>query len=195
MENENINPWLHLWTRPRATLRSILNRDPKRVIIWLAIIGGIFSSLSFIDMHALSRTKFSILFFIVLVVIGAVIGIIHLYFSGWLLKLTGSWLGGKGTFTDVKCAVGWSNYPFIVVNIFSILVALSTPLIWLQLTLSLIMLILLVWAFVIFMKLIGEAHQFSAWKGLLAFLIAIVLIFVVFMIIALLVPLLSPLFQ
>jgi hypothetical protein len=195
MENGNINPWLHLWTRPRTTMRFIINRNPRKIILWLAIIGGIISTFAFVDLHALIRTKFVALLFIVLAVLGAVMGIIHLYFSGWLLKLTGSWLGGKGSFIDLKCAVGWSNYPFIVANIIAILSAISTPVLWLLTILSLLTLILIIWAFVIFMKLIGEAHQFSAWKALLAFLIAIVLVFVALMIIALLVPLLSPLFQ
>jgi hypothetical protein len=109
--------------------------------------------------------------------------------------LTGSWVGGKSDFTQVKCAVGWSNYPFIIANILGFLVLLSKPNVWLSASLSLINLIVIIWSVIIFLKILGEAMRISAWKALLAVLIAAVLVFVVMIIIALLIPLLSPLFK
>jgi Yip1 domain len=197
MEKENINPWLGLWVQPRKTLRAILTTDPKKWIVWLAIIGGILSALSLAAFSwyppkAVFLHPFLIL---ILAIVGAIVGIVHLYFSSWLLTMTGSWLGGKGNFTEVKCAVGWSYYPFIIADILAIVSIYSTHNPWLKLVAGTLNVIAGVWGFVIFVKLVGEAHQFSAWKGLLSFLIALVLVFVAFMIVALLVPLLAPIFQ
>jgi hypothetical protein len=197
MENGNINPWLKLWTKPRGTLRAILATDPKGVIIWLAIIAGVLSALSFaiVSWHPPKESSYRLWLLLAMVIGGGIIGIIHLYFVSWLLQLTGSWIGGKGNFIEVKCAVGWSNYPFILADIFAILSVLSTHLIGLKALFALLNLIAAVWGLIIFMKLIGEAHQFSAWKGVCAVLIALVLIFVLLMLIALLAPLLAPIFQ
>lgn len=202
MESTNrtqINPWISIWGSPKKTIRSILERDPKRIILWLAIIGGIVSAFSWLGYlwltYPLRQDYQSALFIVAILIAGGIFGIVHLYFGGWLYRLTGSWIGGKGNYTDVKCAVGWSSYPFIVAGIFGIISMLPYPSYWFQLSFGILNLIFAIWGFIIFMNLLGEAHRFSAWKALLAFLIALVLLFVALMIVSLLVPLLSPLFD
>lgn len=203
MESTNrtqINPWLHIWGSPKKTLRSILETNPKRVILWLAILGGIISAFSWLGFlwfnYPYQETYKNTCFIIAVLIAGGIFGIIHLYFGGWLYRLTGSWVGGAGSFTDVKCAVGWSNYPFIIAGILGILSFLLPNLcLWAQFAFGILNLIFAIWGFVIFMNLLGEAHRFSAWKALLAFLIALVLVFVALMIVSLLVPLLRPLFD
>ena len=199
MENKHINPWLHIWTEPRKTLRSILNTDPRRLILWLAIVGGILSAFSMTLIlwvrSPYNQTLQHPFFIGGALIAGIVMGIFHLYFGGWIYTLTGSWLGGKGNFTDLKCAVGWSNYPFIVTTLLNILSFIVFPHFVIQAIFAFLNLVAAIWGLVIFMNLIGEAHRFSAWKGLLTFLIALVLIIAVFMIISLIVPLVTPLFQ
>lgn len=192
MANEHINPWSQIWIHPRKTLRSILSTNPQRVIIWLALLGGLISSLSFVH---LLEGEGKTLAIIAILVAGAILGLIHLYFGGWLYQLTGSWIGGQGSFTDVKCAVGWSNYPFIISSLFGILSLFTLAHPWVLALFGIVNLILAVWGLVIFFNLISEAHRFSIWKGILCFLIAFALIFVVVMIILLIIPLLQPLFQ
>lgn len=201
MESTNrtqINPWLQIWSSPKKTLRSILEKDPKRFILWLAIVGGIISGLSWLGYlwfnypyHLAYKNTF---FIVAMLIAGGIFGVINLYFGGWLYRLTGSWVGGTGSYTDVKCAVGWSWYPFIIAGILGVLSVLASNL-WIQFALGVLNLIFGFWGFVIFLNLLGEAHRFSAWKALLAFLIALVLLFVALMIVSLLVPLLRPLFD
>lgn len=200
MENENINPWVNIWVHPRKTLRAILNSDPKKIIIWIALLSGILSGLAYIlSLWAEFPQKplfHGIVFIFAVLVVAALMNVVFLYFGGWLYKLTGSWLNGKGSFTDLKCAIGWSNYPFMTFSILNILYFLSLSLPWLQVILSLCMLVVMAWGFVIYISLINEAHQFTSWwKGILTFAIAVILLSVAFLILALLVPLLSPLFQ
>lgn len=197
MESGNINPWLHIWTHPKRTMRAILDSDPQRLIIWLAILGGIFSfAATGYWWKTYPEQKISWVFFVIaILILGVISGLIHLYVGGWLYRLTGSWLGGSGTFIEVKSAVGWSNYPFILVNIAALLSIWTAPLLWLQALFGLISFVLGVWAFVLFLNLLGEAHRISAWRALLAVIIAFILIFVVVMIISLIIPLLAPLFD
>lgn len=199
MENGNINPWGDLWIHPKKTIRHLIDTSPKKIIIWLVIISGVLSAISTIGMIWLRypdrESAHHPLFILATLVAGAILGIIYLYFWGWLFSLTGNWIEGKGNFTQVKCAVGWSHWPFIIVNILNIISMLVVQTFWLQVTFSILTLIAAIWWIVIFFNVLGEAHRFSAWKGVLAFLIAQVLVFVAVMIISLIVPLLFPIFQ
>ena len=37
---DTLNPWFTIWTRPRATMRSILDTDPKHMVMVLAMLAG-----------------------------------------------------------------------------------------------------------------------------------------------------------
>ncbi len=199
MANENINPWLRLWVHPKKTIRSIIDSDPRRVIVWLAIIGGMISALSWIGLTWLrfpdrENVRHAI-FIVAMLVSGGVIGILHLYFGGWLYRLTGSWIGGKGSFTDVKCAIGWANYPFIISGILAAMSYYAVPHFWFMSVIGLTQLTAFVWAFVILLNLVAEAHRFTVFRAFCTLLIGLALIFVALLIIGLLVPLLHPLFR
>jgi hypothetical protein len=194
MENLNINPWIHLWTHPRKTLRSILNTDPRGVVVWIAIISGIIGAFAYSLRNNFITDPPKWASLLIIFIVGIVSGVINLYFSAWLLSITGQWIGGRGNFTQVKCAVGWGYYPFIVFNVL-LTAGLVTKIFWLKVLLIVLALFILVWALIIIFQLIGEAHLFSAWKGVLAYLIATVLVLVAFIIVALLIPLISPLFS
>ena len=198
-----LNPWSSIWTRPRQTLRGILETNPYRLILLIAIVEGIVSALVFLGLLKTQlpyqREAPKLIAILVLAIIGIISGIIHLYLGGWLYRVTGSWLGGKGSFTDVKCAVGWGQYPFIIANLLAFFSYLSVPNLWLQVIFGILNFIVAIWAIVIFLHLIAEAHRFSsAWQALGAVLIAAVLVFIaviiVVMIVAALIPLISPLF-
>lgn len=192
------HPWLSLWIHPRKTIRDLIDAHPKWLILWIAIIGGIISTFTW---ATLAWTRYptsshpTAITFIVLIVVGVILGLIHLYFASWLYRLTGSWLGGKGSFTAVKCAVGWSNYPFAIVGLLNIAASLSIFHLWLMVLFTLLNVIGLVWSIIIFFKVLAESMLFSVWRAIGAVLIAFVLIFVVFMIISLLIPLMQPLFH
>ncbi len=198
MVPEKINPWLQIWVNPKKMIRAMIDRNPTRVIIWLAILWGILSGLSSTSYLMLTyphNALYRNVFFVITVLIaGGFFGIIYLYIGGWLFKLTGAWVGGKGTFTSVKCAIGWSYYPFIIAHVIGYFSVLSIPNIWLQSLFGLINVVITVWGMIIFLNVVGEAHRFSAWKALLAWMIALVLVLVVIMLISLLIPLLAPIF-
>ncbi|NGX61438.1 MAG: hypothetical protein K940chlam9_00923 [Chlamydiae bacterium] len=189
--------WGKIWVHPKKTMEAILQENPKKWIIWLAIIWGILSlwlglsTSSHEQVHALSTGVEIAL----ILIVGAVAGIVHLYVGGWLLQLTGSWVGGEGNFVDVKSAVGWNFYPNSVAILFGLLGVAAFPNPWLQLAAGIVYIVGAIWAFVIFMNLLAAAHKVSAWKALLAFIIAVVLVLVALMVITLLAPLLAPLFR
>jgi hypothetical protein len=193
------NPWLALWIYPRKTFRSILEKDNKIIIISLSIVYGLVSALSWIAYlwnHFPQKTQFhGYPFIIIVLVIGAIFGLLNLYIGGWLFYLIGKWLHGKGSYQDVKCAIGWSTYPYIIASIFAIVADVFFKIVPLEILFALLNIIAVIWGFILFLHIVGEAHRFSAWKTLLcAFIVFIIVLGVVFLI-SVLIPLLQPLFQ
>lgn len=173
----SISPWIMLWFQPRKTLRNQLEKDPYHSLIFLAILTGILNGCAWISYawekypfaDSLQRTNLVIASFS----IGILLALFHLYFAGWLYRWTGSWIGGKGTFTELKCAVGWSFYPFIVTGVIGFLQNFLPIPVTIQAFIGIGFFLASIWALYILFSLIAEAHQFSLGKGALTFLLAL----------------------
>lgn len=190
--------WFSIWVKPRATIRKIINTDPKRTIIPLAIFLGIITALTWLvaDWYMLpeQRSEFSPLFLIIGLVGGIVTSLVTLYLGSLLLMWTGRWFKGKGSYTNVKCAFGWNNYPLIVGAIFGLLAALAMghPQPAVNVVLSTISAIIYVWSFILLVKMIAEAHLFSSWRSLIAVIIALAIVIVISIIIGTFVSFTNP---
>jgi len=180
-----LNPLFSMWCYPRATIRQILNTPSDTssdMILWtLAALGGIGSV---IDKAAIKSTgEHSWLFVVVAALIGGpAFGIIHLYISSALIHWTGKWINGKASFDEIKIANAWSNIPLIwaliltAVEIYLFgneMFAQNTPIIdsSMFLTIAFVIcgildLIIGIWAYIILIKSIAEAQQFSAWAAI-----------------------------
>jgi len=181
------NPWFTLWTKPRASMRAILDADPKRMVVLLAALGGIGGALDMASLWNLGE-RFSVPA-IILTSLGAgsAIGIVMLYVSGALLSWTGTWLNGRATPVDARSAVAWSTVPQIwalllwipelalfgrglfvsdISDLFGRPVLLIVYLLFI-----IIELIIVVWAIIVYIKCLAEAQRFSAWKALVNALI------------------------
>lgn len=181
------NPWFSIWTRPRATMRSILDADPKYMVPVLAMLGGFASFLDRALLHDLGD-EYSLDFILVVsATLGAVWGFIYVYVFAALLRWTGRWIDGQGGRDEIVAAVAWSNVPLIW----------GIPLVWLpslslfglenfttktpgmdanpMIALPLLGAAIVVagWYGVIFLKCVAEAQNFSAWKALLNSLLAL----------------------
>jgi len=190
-------PVFTIWLYPRRTIRAILDTNPKRHVVLLAALGGIATSADsaigrrFGDF--LSPPAIAVLVFI----IAPIGGVLTLYIGGWLLRITCSWLGGTASQTSVRAALAWSNIPQIVSALVTIppsliihrseLFSSATPSLdaliqsssslalvttFVLLAIGVVSLIMAVWSILITVKCVAEAHRFSAWRALFAFLLA-----------------------
>ena len=182
--NEQFNPWIMIWVRPRATVRYLIDNHKTRSIIWLAIIWGGLNGISTLILSwgkYLNYTPFQ-KFSVVLsnLVLGVLIGIAYLYIVSFIYRVVGSWLQGKGDYRSLRTAIGWSFYPWGVTAIFGLINTASAqnPAV-LGIT-SFLFAALSIWSFIVFVKLMGEAHGFSAWRavGTVAITLALVLLVV-----------------
>lgn len=178
---QSMNPWVSIWTKPRGTIRWIVETDPTRHVVLLAVVGGIANSLSNFELMNLGDflpLPFMLIFSIVAGTIG---GLLYLYIAGAILRWTGSWFGGEATSEEVRAAIAWSSVPAIWGLI---LWALGLILLWEELFTipilpypnpSKIYLFygfywvragIVIWSAIVFYKCLGEVHRFSAWKAL-----------------------------
>jgi hypothetical protein len=120
--------------------------------------------------------------FLVAAVVGPLGGLLALCIGGSLLRWTGSWIGGAGTSNQIRSAMAWSTVPVIWALILWIpelalfgneLFTSETPVLDSSLPLTLLLVLfgiieitIGVWALVVFLKCLGEAQGFSAWKAL-----------------------------
>lgn len=180
------SPWLTIWSAPRATVRHIMDTDPDRWVIFpLAMAGGVAESYWRAAIKNVGDEMSLSAVLTVYLLIGALSGLITLFVGGWCLTWTGWWLGGRGTFPQVRVALAWGQVPIIwgllllaigLVFFGNEVFASYTPTIDRQpaLTLSLMLVycVVVMWWAVVQAKCLAEAHQFSVWLGLGSFVLA-----------------------
>lgn len=175
--------WLTIWTRPRSTIRAFLeSTHPKRSIIPLAMGGGVVYAINMASSRNMGDQMPLYMILLISLLVGSISGIIALYVGSFILKITGTWLGGEGSFGDLQVAIARGiAAPTILAGLLWVPELLlfgsemfteytprlegSLVLYILYLLLMLVEVILAVWSFVLSVKSIGEAHRFSAVKA------------------------------
>jgi len=187
-----LNPWTSIWTRPRATIRQIVDTDPKYMVIPLAILGGIVQAFDNASTRNLGD-ELPLGGIIVAALIGGPIGgLISLYLAGWLVRVTGGWLSGKADAKKVRAAIAWGQVPAIAtLPLIGLQIALFgiemftefTPeldandqMLYVLLATGVVEMILGIWAIVAVIKCVAEVHEFSAWRSLGAMFLAFLLL-------------------
>ena len=201
--SEPLNPWFSIWVSPRATMRQILATDPRRLVHLLATVagaGGAFQSLQMPDAVVDAVGLYPLV--VLKLFVGAAVGLIILYLFGFLVRLTGSWLGGTGNFVAIRAALAWSTVPniwstllwlpvlvFLGEDAFNLNIEsqLETPgALFLIVPLVVISAVVSVWSVIILMNCLAEAHGFvSAWQGFGAYFNAVLIIMAAVLIITL----------
>jgi hypothetical protein len=102
-----------MWTRPRATIAQIVQRDPTHMVLVLAAIAGFGQALDRASMRSAGDTLGLPTIFVAAAVAGPVDGLVTLYLGSLLLRLTGSWIGGKASGEQIRAAMAWSGVPLI----------------------------------------------------------------------------------
>jgi hypothetical protein len=184
---EPLVPWISIWTRPRATLRQVLHGDPRRSVFRLAALGGVAGALRLASTSGFGDAHPAPVVLAVCLAGGAVGGILALFVLTSLVGLAGRWLGGQGHLPEVMAALAWSYVPAIWglalwlpraallgEETFQSLPAGidgNPPAALLFGLLQLAQTLICFWGFLITLKCIAEAHRFSAWRALGAFVV------------------------
>lgn len=190
------NPWISIWTRPRATVREVIHTSPFYVVLILAGLAGIGSILDNASLRNMGDAFPVPTIVLVAVLLGPAFGILGLYVGAAVIGWTGRWLGGGGRPRELRTAMAWAGMPMVVgllvwlfdLSIFgSEMFTTYTPrlmgspfLALLMIVSGLVSMALGIWTLVLQTKAIGEVHGFSAWKGLGSMALGLLLIMVPF---------------
>jgi Yip1 domain len=194
------NPYFSIWWHPRATIRRIVDTNPRRMVLLLVSVaallsaGGLFIThppvaftLADKPVHSISPGTWQRIRWYLL--IGSVpYAIAGLYAMGALIRWSGSLIGGSAKAIEVRAALGWSR-----------VVSIAGSLIWLAaISLGLyaapqigggghfsfrsvlpsltpmgaVTSLFWIWWVVVYLECIAEVHRFSAWKAVAAWIIA-----------------------
>jgi Yip1 domain len=190
----SITPFFTIWTEPRATIRRIVDTDPRRNVIALAAVGSAIGALSGQWAKAMGNTaNLSALWPIwvaVVVAIEAAIGVVSLYLGAAVLRWSGGLLGGVASNLEMRAALAWSSVPGITGAIILLIAVLmgvpvpqSAPAALPHIDPSFYKIVTIegvlgIWGFIVGLKCIGEVHRFSAWRAFAASLIPAVIVVV-----------------
>lgn len=192
---EPLNPWISIVTRPRETIRYILTTGVWNnwigvysILYLMSVPPVIVNMLAQPDsMQSLPIEDFPMeipvaafmgIVMLIFMVFGYPIALLMVMLMAWLYKIVGGWLGGQGTTAEVRTAFVWGSvvgtyfqYVGMAPNLFGAVYYQVTDEINPVVTLALmavsffLMLPLTIYAVMVSSKALGEAHQFSAWRG------------------------------
>ena len=186
---ERVTPYLTIWTEPRATIRRLVETDPERNVIALAAISPALAVLEREWMRALEEPMGALwpIRVVFAVVIVALFGVAFLYIEAIALNWAARALGGIGAARETRTAIAWGKIPAITASAASIVALLSGAMAPPEIGINGLPkmtpptfefggmhTVLGIWGFIIVLKGIGEVHQISAWRALLAELIVLV---------------------
>lgn len=201
---------LKIWREPSKTFETILSdtEDPyidSKVMPFVAL-AGIGSGLDRAALRSMGDDIQSLPLIIAVASFAGIIGaFIGLYLYSWVFSHTNKWLGGTGDFERIKTALAWGTIPFVFAALFWIpniiffkmdnftdvtpLLDSNPTLLYSYLALALIEFIFVIYCCVIWLKGLGRACNFSAWKALgtvtiSALIIIIPIVLVVVLIVA-----------
>ena len=197
-EYTQLNPFTAIWTRPRETVRYVIEEKQTSFIIILLILtgfaGGLSGASSEEQVFSAATVIFGSLF------LGPLVVFVGSAIASGIYFLLGKLFGGVGTYTEMFRAIVTSGIPQIWLLPMWLIWLLASPATFytesdpllaepetgLGMAVGFVLLavafVVVVWTFVVQCKAVGEAQRFSAWRGFFvvvipSFLIGVVVIF------------------
>jgi hypothetical protein len=177
-----LNPWLSMWTKPRETIRQIIETDPEHLTAVVAALSGIATTLDRASSRDFGDRMPLAAVLGMAVIVGAVGGVIGVRLGAVLVEFTGNWLGGRGIREHIRAALAWGSVPtawMLVPWAIVLLIAggdlftAETPyldehpgLALLTLVPLLVILVMAIWSPFVLSKALAEVQGFSAWRAL-----------------------------
>ena len=178
-ETGSRSPFRTLWLSPGPTIERIVATRPRH-LVWplaiLATIGGLYDQMaSFAGAAPFAGLRF----WLGLVVVGAILGIVLLYMSALILNGIGSLLGGSGSTLTVRAALAWSGVPtilaFVIVFLIGALAGGGAPA---RSAIATLIFVFGLWSAIIFIKMLARVAHFSGWRALVTYLLNLVVVLV-----------------
>ena len=191
-KQELINPWLSIWTEPRATIQQVVDGDTNMMVLILAPLAGIASALP----RNIELAYSGLDNLLGLVLAGCIGGYVFVFLSAYLTRWTGYWLGGTASLVSIRAAHVFSSIPMItsavlLLLLWVVLSHLNGPIAGMEIGIRLMIATLGIWSAVLYCKCLGQVQGFSAWKGLANMMLSLTVVVVPILVILVVVAALS----
>jgi hypothetical protein len=180
--DDDSNPFLTIWIRPRRTVRRIVAKNPALHVVLLACLAGVGGTLDRASMRDAGNTIPLSVILALACVLGPIGGLISLWISSHLIRISGNWIGGLGHREHIKTAIAWASVPSVcalplwipqLVLFGSDMFTTEMPRLEAQpmllvplLAIGLVEMVLSLWGFVLLCNTVAEVQGFeSAWGG------------------------------
>jgi hypothetical protein len=203
-EKRTLNPWISIWTKPRATIQQIVDTNSQRFVVPLICTEGFAAVLDHSRFYWRLGDKYDWpIIFARAAIIGTIIALPVLYFVAGITSWTGKWIGGKAPSRNIRAAIAWSGVPKIWALILWIPQLIlfgqevftterpgiqANPFFWFMfLSFGVIIMTISIWEAVVYLKCLAQVQGFSIWKALynqtlatLVFIPVAILVIIVF---------------
>jgi len=190
-----MNPWLSIWTQPRATIAQIVKGNPNRSLWLLAWMYGFVSLLNFFQSMTLGNSMGAVGIFITAILLAPIYGYLSFSIWSWFVTWVGALFRGQGRFKAIRCAYAWSCVPiFVNIPLWLLMVLLFGPQLFLNVpdahfligwkvlalfVISLMKVVIAVWSLVIYINALAEVQQYSAIRAIFNIIVAAVILGVI----------------
>ncbi len=188
------NVWLSFWGSPRAAIRSIVESNPRYGVFYLVAIFMLQNLFFYANWWSLGITIPVYAIILGALVLSPFIGMLWVYFAGWIFYFTGRWLNGKAHASYLRTALAWSKIPVIFNLLMWIILILLDPkmafilngkgsaAIWI----NAVNLVTGIWSFILLVQCIREIQNFSIGRSIINIAMGWVIYFLFIMIFAVL---------
>jgi hypothetical protein len=179
-------------TKPAQTFRYIFKYCPTKYVHAIINRYGVANALSINLLFLLNHTRFSIVFFIIIALVGWLFAWIGVYTCSSLMSWSGRWIGGHADMDEFITVSAWSYIPSIA-SVFPLAVQViifgnsdsmnvmenqNRFMIFLYYLLLAARFVLAIWSLVIFVKGTAVVQRFNYKKAILNVILAALVIFV-----------------
>ena len=184
---EPINPWSDIWFKPRQTIRHIVETNPYRSVLLLALLGSVGQTLGVFSAQGIGKILSMGEILVTTILTAPLVAFFYLFALGWLLHQVALRLGGEGSIEQTRAALAWSWAPIVsVLPLWGVkyilfrdeLFLADKPFVESQPVLSFLAWVIGVvdfaiglWSLIILFSALSEIHRISVLKSIGAFLL------------------------
>lgn len=169
-----MNPWLSMWSQPRATVKALVSSKPSYGVYYLAAIYLLQSFFFYFNWWSLGLKSEYYTLFLTGVILSPLVGFVWLYYMGWIFRFTGRVLHGEAPTSHLRTAIAWAKIPYSInALMWFILILMNPDQVFVQdgggpssIFVNFITLILGVWSLVLLIQSISEIQQFSITRSI-----------------------------
>jgi signal peptidase I len=176
------------WFRPGESITHVINTNPRQHVWLLAGLGLIFAIILRLLVNGWGPVLLDWRAIAAIVIGGAILGVIGLYWAGFFFRWAGNLFGGHASVAEVRAALAWGQLPMVlggavglVVGLLLLSTDISKP------VLGTIAVVAWLWTLVLTWLMFARIQKFGFWRTVLSTGLGSVASFAAFLLLAFLI--------